>query len=695
MRFSVALVRLFSYSALVAGLAAIGLVLVVARMPLPEMSRVVSRSQLVLSSSGEPLWGFLAPDGKWRFSISVADADPKFLRMLIAYEDKRFYSHRGVDFLALGRACIEAIRSRGIVSGASTLTMQVVRLLEPKPRSLGAKLDQILKAFKLERAYTKEEILGIYLTLAPYGGNVEGLRAASLIYFGEEPRRLSAAEAALLTALPQSPEARRPDRHPEAARAARDRILMTLASRGILEPGDIALSMKEKIPLGARTLTFRAPHLASRARNRSPPGQEITRTLIDHDLQAQVERIASHAIVQWDDGVSIAIVVIRNRDSSFAAYVGGVDFGADSRSGQVDLVQAVRSPGSALKPFIYALAFEKLIVHPETIITDEAIDIAGYQPENADGQFAGDLSVRQALIRSRNTIAVRLLDKVGVDVLLSRFRATGRPLALAGSDHSPGLAVALGGVGVSLDQLTWFYSAFANDGRLGAIRLFPSDPARPLSQLLSVDAARATADVLADVPPPAGYVRQTAADGGRRIGFKTGTSYGFRDAWAVGFDRLHTVGVWVGRPDGAAHLGAYGITAAAPLLMQVFDLLPRPATDVKPAEADVGALTPYRELPKRLARFDSRPGIGSGHQLEISYPRNGAVIRSDQPRGASVELGITVSGGTPPYRWIFGGKPQPTTDLPTKNWPINDRGQFDIKVIDGSGVVAESSFWLD
>jgi penicillin-binding protein 1C len=354
MRLSAAPAQLFSYSALMAGLAALSLVLIVAKTPLPEMSRLVSRSQLVLSSSGKPLWGFLAPDGKWRFSISVADADPKFLRMLIAYEDKRFYSHTGVDFLALGRACMEAIRSRGVVSGASTLTMQVVRLLEPKPRTLGAKFDQILKAFKLERAYTKEEILGIYLTLAPYGGNVEGLRAASLIYLGKEPKWLSAAEAALLTALPQSPEARRPDRHPEAARAARDRILMTLDSHGLLEPRVTASSMAENVPLTARSLAFSAPHLAARARNRSPPGQEIIRTLIDRDLQAQVERLASRAVVQWDDGVSIAIVVIRNRDSSFAAYVGGADFGNDSRSGQVDLVQAVRSPGSALKPFIYA-----------------------------------------------------------------------------------------------------------------------------------------------------------------------------------------------------------------------------------------------------------------------------------------------------------------------------------------------------
>jgi penicillin-binding protein 1C len=500
----VALARLISYSALVAGLAVLGLVVIVMRTPMPEMSRLESRSQLVLSSSGEPLWGFLAPDGKWRFSMSTAGADPKFLRMLIAYEDKRYHSHRGVDFLALARACIEAVRSRGVVSGASTLTMQVVRLLEPKPRTFSAKLDQILKALKLERAYTKEEILGIYLTLAPYGGNVEGLRAASLIYFGKEPKRLSAAESALLTALPQSPEARRPDRHAEAARAARDRILTTLASRGLLEPTVTAFSMAEKVPLSARTLAFSAPHLAARARNLSPPNQEIIWTLIDRDLQTQVERIASRGVVGWDDGVNIAIVVIRNRDCSFAAYLGGVDFGADSRSGQVDLVRAVRSPGSTLKPFIYALAFEKLIVHPETIITDQPIEIAGYQPENADGHFAGDISIRQALIRSRNTIAVMLLDKVGVDVLLSRFRATGRPLVLAGSDHSAGLAVALGGVGITLEQLTWFYSALANDGKLGATRFFPFDPARPVAQLLSADAARATADVLADVAPPPG-----------------------------------------------------------------------------------------------------------------------------------------------------------------------------------------------
>ncbi len=690
-----ALAGVFSHLAL-AGLAlAGGAHALISATPLPDLSRYAQRSQIVTSIEGEPLWAFLARDGRWRFSASPADVDPKYVKTLIAYEDQRFRSHPGVDALALFRAAFEALRHGGAVSGGSTLTMQTVRLLEPQPRTLVAKIDQILKALKLERVLHKDEILRIYLTLAPFGGNVDGVRAASLLYFGKEPKRLTIGEAAMLVAIPQAPEDRRPDRHPDAAQSARNRVVKTLWARHALDVNEAKLARLESVVGHFQPFAFAAPHFAMRVRDAAGAGVETVPTLIERDLQHTVEMLVSRALRQWDDAVNIAVVVIRNRDASFAAYVGGAEFGAPTRSGYLDLAQSERSPGSALKPFIYALAFENLIVHPDTIITDQPIEIDGYRPDNADDQFMGDLTVRQALVRSRNTTAVMLLGKVGVDELLERFRRVGRPLVLPAADPSGGLATALGGEGVRLEQLAWFYTAFARDGRLSALRLTPDDPIQPRGALMSAYAARATADVLADVPPPSGFERLLAGDGGRRLGFKTGTSYGFRDAWAIGFDQTHTVGVWVGRPDGAAHLGAYGVTAAAPLLMQVFEALPAPEAGIKYSDAELGPLAPNHDLPPRLVRFEATAPGARSSELSVFFPRNGATIESGRPAGAPVELTLSAQGGRPPYVWQVSGRRETTTEMPSVKWLFDARGQFDVRVLDAAGEAAESSFWLN
>jgi penicillin-binding protein 1C len=669
--------------------------LLIQAAPLPDLSRLQAKSQLVTSSSGEVLWAFLTTDERWRFSATEDSVDPLYLRVLIAYEDKRFRSHRGVDLFAMVRAGIEAVRFGETRSGASTITMQVVRLLEPRPRTFVAKLEQILSAIKLERVFSKEQILNFYLTLAPFGGNIEGVRAASLIYFGKEPKHLTLAEAALLTALPQAPETRRPDRYPQAARQSRNRVLQRLERRGVIETAPANRARASTVALNPWSLTQNAPHVAMRLRQQFPADRyETIQTLIDAPLQKQVERIVSRAARRWSDDVSIAVIVLRNRDASIAAYVGGASLISEKRSGYVDLVQAIRSPGSTLKPLIYAMAFEKLIVHPETIITDEAVDFRGYRPENADGKFLGDMSVRQALIRSRNTTAVKLLDKVGVDVFLRTLQSAGRPLQLPSSTRA-GLAVGLGGVGVTLEQLAWFYSAFANGGKIHSTRYKLSDPVQELGHLISPAAACAVADILGDVPSPPGFVRQRTRDGGRRIAFKTGTSYGFRDAWAVGFDQLHTVGVWIGRPDGGPHLGAYGATAAAPIMFEAFDAVPIPERDVASMDVDVGALSSYRQLPERLTRFDRPGNAGSSPPLEITFPRDGTAIVADSTSNPTVELPLAAAGGRPPYQWILSGVVQAPQSLPVTKWTVKSRGQLEISIIDAHGAVAKSSFWLE
>jgi penicillin-binding protein 1C len=670
--------------------------LAVRSVDLPDLARLGDNATLLAAEDGGTLGGYLSPDEKWRFTATPDEIDRRYLDMLIAYEDQNFRSHGGVDVKAVIRAAGQAVRHQRVVSGASTLTMQLVRLLDPRSRGPQAKLLEALRAAKLERYLTKDEILQAYLAVAPYGGNIEGVRAASLIYLGKEPKELSLAEAALMVALPQAPETRRPDRAPDAARTARDRVLARLAQRGVIDARDAEHATRAELAISSGTLPRHAFHLGLRQK---AAGGVTTRnaipTLIDGRLQKKAESIAAAALRRWDSGVNIAVVVIRNVDGAVVGYVGSGAPGSASRDGYVDLVRATRSPGSALKPFIYAMAFERLIVHPDTIVADQPIDIAGYRPDNADGVYSGDISMRQALILSKNTVPVMLLDEVGVQAFLSRFRTVGSPMQLGASDSEAGLAVALGGIGVSLEQLAWFYSSFANEGELRQLRFAPVDRRRSLGNLFTPASANAVADILADVPPPAGRARQAAGDGTRRIGFKTGTSYGFRDAWAVGFDKLHTVGVWIGRPDGAPHLGAYGVSAAAPVMMQVFDALPVPRHGAAAGEKPLGALASPRGLPVRLKRFGPAIAMEPTEPPEIVYPKQGAQIAAQRQEGEAFSLPLKVAGGRPPYRWTVLGQdqnPEPTAE----HWvSIAARGQIDIAVTDANGKVDRASFWFE
>jgi penicillin-binding protein 1C len=676
-------------SAALTALTALGLlVLVTAELavrmtPLPDEGRYAARSQLVTDRDDRILWAFLADDQRWRLPATPADVDPAYLDMLLAYEDRRFRSHRGVDVLALARAAWQDLTSGRIVSGGSTITMQTVRLLEPRPRTLASKLDEALKAIRLERALSKDEILSIYLTLAPYGGNVEGVRAAALSYFGKEPADLSRSEAALLIALPQSPERLRPDRAPDAAAAAAEAVLQRLTG----SPG------RAPPALHAGPIARLAPHLAARLRA-AEPAAPVLRTTLSGPLQEKVETIAKRAVGQWEPGVNIAVLVVRLEDMSVAAYVGGADYFDEARAGQVDLVQALRSPGSALKPFIYAMAFERLIVHPDTLISDQPVDFDGYEPENFDGGYAGDMKVRMALVRSVNTAAVALLQQVGPANLMARLRSVGAPLAIEDSDDQAGLAIALGGGGITLADLTRLYAGLGRGGLVAPLRLTPDAPERAGIPLTSPAAARAVTDILADLQPPAGFMRRTARDGGRRVAFKTGTSYGFRDAWAVGYDRLHAVGVWIGRPDGAPHLGAYGVTAAAPVMLNVFDALPTPPQDVADTGVPLGSLASPTDLPERLKRFVIRDETGKAVDLAIDFPRDNSVVSID--RGdADAAVPLTVRGGAPPYQWYVDERPWQKATAARVRWRPPGSGQFAVMVVDREGRSARTSFWVE
>ena len=397
--------------------------------PVP-LGRDITYSTLVTDKDGKLLRPFITRDGYWRLPVSSDDVDPRFLAMLIAYEDKRFYAHGGVDPQALLRAAWQAATHGHVVSGGSTLTMQVARLLEPRPaRSFTDKLAEMIRALQIERRLSKKQILDLYLALAPYGGNVEGTRAASLAYFGKEPKRLSTAESALLVALPQAPETRRPDRFPKAAAAARNRVIALLNTAGMVNADQAVAASAEEAPKGRLAFPMLAAHVAERLAKQAPQGS-VEQTTIARELQASLETLARDRALLIGSGVAAAILVVDNRTGEVRAHVGGTGYFDTLRAGQMDLANALRSPGSTLKPFIYGLAFEDGLVHPETLIDDRAVRYGAYAPENFDDSFHGTVTVRTALQQSLNVPALQILNAIGADRLMARLTNAGVRLVL-------------------------------------------------------------------------------------------------------------------------------------------------------------------------------------------------------------------------------------------------------------------------
>ena len=605
-------------------------------------------SHVVLDRDGRLLRAYATEDGRWRLRASVEDVDPRFIKLLLAYEDRRFYTHYGVDPRAFVRAALQLIRERHIVSGGSTLSMQVARLLEPREhRSLNAKLRQVTRALQLEYALSKNDILGLYLTLAPYGGNLEGVRAASLAYFGKEPRRLSLGEAALLVALPQSPELRRPDRHPERAQAARDRVLDRAVAQGVVPRDEVAHAKLEPVPNARKALPAWAPHAADNivAFERD---RRIHRLTIEAPLQARLETLARERAIALGPDISVAILAVDNESGEVRARVASSDYFDKRRAGQVDMTRALRSPGSTLKPFIYGLGFEDGLIHPETLIDDRPARYGNYTPENFDLTFQGTVTVRKALQLSLNVPAIAVLGKVGVNRLSARLTEAGAGLVLP-KGEAPGLAMGLGGVGITLNDLTMLYAGLARGGVAQPLIEKQGEVAAP-RRLLDPAAAWYVGNILVGAPPP-----DNAPHG--RIAFKTGTSYGFRDAWAVGFDGRMTVGVWVGRPDGSPVPGLVGRASAAPILFDAFARSGHaPAPLSPPPKGALFAAT--AKLPPPLQRFGRADGSNVSPP-RIMFPPDGA--RLELAAGRPVDpVALKIAGGSGPLTVMVNGVPIPS-----------------------------------
>lgn len=620
----------------------------------PPLAKAREVSTIVLDRNGKLLRAFAMADGRWRLPVdATTDVDPGYLNLLLGYEDQRFYSHAGIDPLALGRAAWQLLTRGHIVSGGSTITMQLARLIEPRRRrSIYAKLRQMVRALQLERELTKGEILNLYLTLAPFGGNLEGIRAASLAYFGKEPKRLSLAESALLVALPQSPERRRLDRHPAAARAARDRVLMRMVEDSRIGAEDARRAMAVPVVRTRRPFPMLAPHSADQALAINK-NSNLIRLTLEARLQRQFETLAHERAAALGPDISVGILAVDNATGDVVAHVGSADYFSERLAGQVDMTRAVRSPGSTLKPFIYGLAFEDGLVHPDSLIDDRPVRFGSYAPENFDMTFQGTVPVRRALQLSLNVPAIELLDRVGASRLSSRLKQAGASLVLP-RDETPGLAMGLGGVGVTLHDLVQIYSGIPRLGGVMPLREIEPDDSSVREPLRLMDAVAAwqVGNVLLGTPPPENAVRN-------RIAFKTGTSYGYRDAWSVGFDGRMTIGVWVGRPDGAPVPGLIGRVAAAPILFDAFartGRLPAPLP-----KAPRGTLIAANaKLPLPLQRFRSAGELirtaDHKRRLHIQFPLNGSRIDAGAGQGTLSPLPVKVTGGSLPMTMLVNGK---------------------------------------
>ena len=588
-------------------------------LPLPRDDQ----ARVVLAEDGTPLWRFADANGVWRYPVQVSEVSPLYLDALLTYEDRWFFQHPGVNPLALGRAAWQNLSGGRVLSGGSTLSMQVARLLDPHERTLPGKLRQLWRTAQLEWHLSKPQILELYLNRAPFGGTLQGVAAASWAYLGKSPQQLTRSEAALLAVLPQAPSRLRPDRHPQRAQVARDKVLRRLAEYRVWPQTAVSEALQEPLLLAPRLEPSLAPLLARRLnRPGSPP---LIRTTIDVGLQRRLEDLLLGWRARLPDHTSAAVVVVETENMAVRAYLGSVDINDARRFGHVDMITAMRSPGSTLKPFLYGMAMDAGLIHSESLLQDVPRRFGDYRPGNFSQGFSGPVSASAALVTSLNLPAVQLLEAYGPKRFAADMRNGGVPLSLPALAE-PNLALILGGAGSRLEDLVSGYSALAREGRSANLRLQPDDALRE-RRMLSPGAAWVIRRILSgqarpDRDPTAELVQRP------QLAWKTGTSYGFRDALAIGVGPRYLIGVWIGRPDGTPVPGQFGLASAAPLMLQVHDVLSN-------RDSQRGIVAPVQAVP------------GSVGVAAICWPL-GQPMNKDDPNCRRQRFAWTLDHTTPP-----------------------------------------------
>ena len=539
--------------------------------PLPEVAESRPFSQIVVDRYGRPLRAFADENGVWRYPTSMSNVSPHYLTALINYEDRQFWRHQGINPFSMVRALWQRLKNGRWISGGSTLTMQVARILDPHQKNLSGKLWQMFRATQLEYHLSKEEILTLYLNYAPFGGPIEGVEAAAYTYLGKSASDLSLSESALLAVLPQSPSRFRPDRHHQRAEKARNKVIKRLVCYGIWTSDEAKLAMEEAVYAEFNSRPMIAPLLARQLAKRYSD-QTLIKTTVDLDVQQPIADLVKQYSMRFSETTTAAAVVLENRSLNVLAYVGTAEFGNLKRFGHIDMNRAIRSPGSTLKPFIYGMGLDEGLIHSESLLQDVPLEFGGYTPQNFTRSFSGPVSVSQSLQQSLNIPAVQLLSHLGPEKFAAGLEHAGVSLSIPGNAN-PSLSLALGGVGVRLIDLVGAYRSFAVDGMAGKPKYRPNEPIEERF-LLSKESSWIIGDMLAALPLESARRNRFLKKPKRWLAHKTGTSYGHRDAWMIAVTPEHTIGVWIGKPDGTPSPGEFGRKTAAPLVKRISQLLP-------------------------------------------------------------------------------------------------------------------------
>lgn len=626
-----------------------------------NLTRYEDRSTIIYGSNQEYLQVFLTQDEKFRLKTTPREVPLQYLQTLKSREDRFFSAHFGINPLSLFRALYQGIKSGHRVSGGSTITMQTARLLEPRKRTLLSKIIECLRSMQLEWHFAKDEILTIYMTLAPFGSNIEGVSAASWVYFNKIPQTLNPAEIALLVAMVQSPNALRPDRYPIKAKQARNKILSLMQSQGTITASEYQIYQDLPIPAVLRKFPREIPHLAWRLKQQYPKQTQIYAT-INPMLQRQTEHILAHYQTLLPKAANVAILIVDYIHNKPLVYIGSRNFYDFSGHGFVDYIQAYRSPGSTLKPFIYGLAFDSGLIGPNTFLLDAHRRFGSYHPRNFDKNTQGMVKASVALASSLNIPAVKILNDIGVIRFLSLLKEVGVNPKFPKSLEAPSLPTALGGLGMTLEQLVLLYSGLGNGGIVQPFSYIESCELQAEKYLFSTHAAKQITDILT-----------VENSKGSKIAIKTGTSYGHRDALAIGYDKQYVIGIWIGVPNGTPMREATGAQMAVPLLHKIKQILPAPRVEEVPSDADQSSLTL-----KNLSNSAQHTLKQHQDSLTLLFPVDASIIERQS-------IPCTIQGGTQPYTWLIDGKPVSQSWQQKYLWIPQAPGHYSLSVVDSTG----------
>jgi len=534
--------------------------------PLPDK---IEYSTIITDSKGEVINAYLTKDQKWRMKTELNEISPLLRKTIIAKEDKYFYSHPGINPVAMVKAFFKNVFRMKTASGASTITMQVARALEPRKRNIGSKIIETFRAFQLELKYSKREILQMYLNLVPYGGNIEGVKSASILYFNKNPDHLSLAEITALSIIPNRPSSLVIGKNNHLIIQERNKWLKRFADENVFSKKETEDAAAEPLTASRATVPHFLPHLSYKLKMR---GEVIVPTNIIMNTQIKTEKLVEDYVrtLRLKNIKNAAVVVINNKTHKVITYVGSSDFHDTTDGGQVNGAAAIREPGSTLKPLLYGLCIDEGLETPKMVVTDVGVNYSGYAPENYDKKFNGYVTVEYALEHSLNIPAVKSLGLLGKDKLIQKL-ANCDFKQVKNDQNKLGLSMILGGCGATLEELTGLFSAFANDGIYIAPSYTQNDTNQVPKKIISAAADYMITDILSRVNRPDFPLNWQATEHMPKIAWKTGTSYGRRDAWSIGYNKNYTIGVWVGNFSGVGVADLSGANVATPLLFKIFN----------------------------------------------------------------------------------------------------------------------------